>query len=137
MSKIILEVDPRIAARDAFVALREAGRHSGRGLNTVRTRTSRRALVVGAEGARRGGLAWTALRGVQPPRRRGTVALALAAGFSAGVAVALVVQRGVGTWRALGSDVDSGAGPVAGPVAGTDSGVPVRPPEAMSNVTAP
>ena len=108
MANVILEIEPRAAARQAYGALREAGRYSGHGLSTLSNRTRRQALIAGAEGARRTGYAWAALRGVEPRRSRGTVALALATGFSAGVAATLVCRRLVVAWRASDSEADFG-----------------------------
>jgi hypothetical protein len=76
------ELEPEVAARRAFDALLEAGRYSGYGTTTVLDRAGRRAAIAGAEGSRRTGVAWSALRGETPPRQRhvaGTAAAAVAA----------------------------------------------------------
>ncbi|MEU7907639.1 hypothetical protein [Actinoplanes sp. NPDC049118] len=101
MSQVRHELEPRIAASLALDALSEAGRFSANGLGTVGARAGRRAAVAGAEGARRTGRAWAALRGAAPPPPRrvgGIVVVAVAAG---GVA-ALAIRRGVVAWRASG-----------------------------------
>src|SRR3954454_9044111 len=98
MSQVRHELDPRIAASLALDALLEAGRFSARGASTLGARAGRRAAVAGAEGARRGGLAWAAVRGATPPplrRTGGIVAVAVAAGAVA----ALAIRHGIVTWR--------------------------------------
>jgi hypothetical protein len=105
MSRTRQELEPRIAAGMAFNALAEAGRYSRYGLTTWSARMNRRAAVATAEGARRTGHAWSALRGTTtpapPPRRMGgTVVVAVTAGSAA----ALAVRHGVTTWRACGPE---------------------------------
>lgn len=135
MSHVRHELEPRIAASLALDAMLEAGRFSAHGLNTLGARAGRRAAVAGAEGARRGGLAWTALRGETPPppRRVGGIVVVAAA---VGGAAALAIRHGIVTWRASGRGAevaqrlrdllqpapvgpapDSAAGPGAEPVA--------------------
>jgi hypothetical protein len=100
MSQVRHELEPRIAASLALDALLEAGRFSGHGLSTLGARAGRRAAVVGAEGARRGGMAWAALQGETPsppPRRVGGVVVVAAA---AGGLAALAIRRGIVAWRA-------------------------------------
>jgi hypothetical protein len=100
MSRARHELEPSVAAGRALAALLQAGRYSGDGMTTVGKRVSRRAVVVGAEGARRTGDAWSALHGAPAPRRRmdGFVG-GVAAGSAAGFLSALVVWRGVVAWR--------------------------------------
>jgi hypothetical protein len=105
MSPMRHELEPRVAASRALDALLEAGRYSGYGLATVGARAGRRAAVAGAEGARRTGGAWSALRGAQsPPPRRigGIIVVAVAAGGGA----ALAIRRGVVAWRASDPDAE-------------------------------
>jgi hypothetical protein len=109
------ELEPKIAAGLALVALVKAGRYSGRGLTTWGTRAARRAAVAGAEGARRTGGAWAVLRGVPPPRpasRRPVVLVLL--GVTAGAATTLAVRQGMTSWRAANSGPwkDSASSPI-------------------------
>ncbi|WP_328468133.1 hypothetical protein OHA21_50985 [Actinoplanes sp. NBC_00393] len=102
MSRARYEIDPKVAViktRDAVVS---AGRYSGRNLSALGTRVGRQAVVIGAEGARRGGGAWTVLRYGPPPsrrRRRSILIGAILLAGAAGAATALAVQRGLTAWQ--------------------------------------
>jgi hypothetical protein len=117
------EMEPGIAAQHALLALLEAGRYSGYGLTTVGTRAGRRAATVGAEGARRTGHAWSAMRGATPPpprRMGGIIVLAVTAGAAAGVVAVLASRRGLASWHpALAGEADSAPAP--------DGGTPLSP----------
>lgn len=105
MSQTRQEMEPKDAASQAFIALMEAGRYSGYGLSTLGARMGRRAVVAGAEGARRTGGAWSALRGTTPPEPRSNGRIVVLA-VVAGGAAALTVRRGVVALR--GSDSEFG-----------------------------
>lgn len=105
MSQKRHELEPRDAASQALIALLEAGRYSGYGLSTLGARMGRRAVVAGAEGARRTGGAWSALRGTPPPAPRPTGRIVVLA-VLAGGAAALTARRGVAVLR--GSDSELG-----------------------------
>ncbi|MEU4423357.1 hypothetical protein AB0F81_22250 [Actinoplanes sp. NPDC024001] len=82
-------------ARDPKVVVIKA-RAAGRNLSALGNRAGRQAVVIGAEGARRTGGAWTVLRYGPPPsrRRRRTVLFsAIVAAGAIGAAAALAVQR--------------------------------------------
>jgi len=105
MSLMRQELEPKVAASRALDALLEAGRYTGHGLSTLGARAGRRAAVARAEGARRTGGAWSALRGTTPPprrRRSGTIVVALAAGGGA----ALAIRHGFVAWRASDPDAE-------------------------------
>jgi hypothetical protein len=96
----------RIAAARALDALLEAGRYSRHGMATAGARMNRRAIAAGAEGARRGGAAWSALKGTPPgptPRR---VTGMLVVAVTVGSAAALALRQGASAWRAAHPDAD-------------------------------
>jgi hypothetical protein len=103
MSQKRKELEVRIAATRALEALLEAGRYSRHGLSTAGRRVNRRAVAAGAEGARRGSAAWSALRGETPPPRRLT---GIVVAVIAGGAAALGIREGVVAWRAAHPEAD-------------------------------
>ncbi|MBG0564234.1 hypothetical protein [Actinoplanes aureus] len=118
MSRAKYEIDPRIAAIKARDAVLAAGRYSGR-----------KAVIVGTEGARRTGGAWTVLRYGPPPSRRRTRSILLGTILVAGAvgaATVLVVQRGVAAWRSTDPEAGSPA------PADLNSAAPVAAPEGAS-----
>jgi hypothetical protein len=97
MSRKRREIEMDMAARRALAALLEAGRYSRDGLTTAGARMNRRAVAAGAEGRRRGGAAWSALRGrTSPPRRSAGIVIAVVAGGAA----ALGARKAIVAWRA-------------------------------------
>ena len=102
MSRAKYEIDPKVAAVKARDALVAAGQYSGRNLSALGTRVGRQAVIVGTEGARRTGGAWTVLRfGPPPSRRRNRTILigAIIAAGAVGAAAVLAAQRGIAAWR--------------------------------------
>jgi hypothetical protein len=102
------ELDPREAARRAFDALLEAGRYSGYGTTTSITRLGRRAVVAGAEGSRRTGLAWSVLRDKPQPRpRRGARnAAGVVVATAGGIVAALAIRHVFVAWSASDPDAE-------------------------------
>jgi hypothetical protein len=101
------DLEPTAAALGALGALLEAAVYTGYGTRTAGRRLGRRAAVVGAEGARRAGGAFGALRGglpppLPPPRR--PIGMLLVAATAGGVVAALAI-RGMAR-RASGTETE-------------------------------
>jgi hypothetical protein len=91
------DLAPTVAAKRAMTALLEAAMYSGMGMGTAGRRLRRRTAAAALETYRRAGGAVLVLRGVQPPRRRNTgrVLIAATAGSTAGAAAAWGLGHGM------------------------------------------
>jgi hypothetical protein len=107
MSQKRQDLELRIAVGQALTALLAAERNSRQGLASAGARMNRRAAAAVAEGARRSGAAWSALRGTPPaPPRSQRVTGILVVVVTVGSAAALVIRQGVRAWRATCPETD-------------------------------
>jgi hypothetical protein len=97
MSRATQDLAPTVAAKRAMIALLEAAIYSGKGIGAAGRQLRRGTVAAALETYRRAGSAVLVLRGGQPPQRRSTgrILVAATAGGTAGAAAAWGIRHGL------------------------------------------